>query len=209
MSEIVERVKKEIIDRSNAFEQQTKGTKDEYNLYEQHVKYVYQYVILLSDNKNVDREVLELSALLHDIAMTDIHLDRSKHNEDGTVIARQLLEKLNYPEDKIALVTKCILNHSNKRKDYRTTVEEQILVNADGLSHFDTIDSLYALARDVMNLNEEETLNFIKEKLTKDYNEISDELKYLIDDKYDQVMHATSINDILTNLLGGIDDKTK
>lgn len=209
MNNIVEIIKHEIINRSNSFEQQTKGTKDEYNLYEKHIKYVYQYVILLSKNKNVDKEALELSALLHDIAMTDVHLDRAKHNEDGAVISRKLLEKLNYPKDKIELVAKCILNHSNKRKNYRTTEEEQILVDADGLSHFDNIDSLYSLATKVMNLNEDETLIFIKEKLTKDYNEISDEHKYLVEDKYLQVMQATGVNDILKHFLGGIDDKTK
>ena len=31
-----------------------------------------------------------------------------------------------------------------------------------------------------MELSDDDTLKFIKEKLTKDYNEISDELKYLI-----------------------------
>ena len=65
---IVELMKQEIINRSNKFEQETKGTKDEYNLYREHVQYVYKYVCLLSKDKDVDHEVLKLSALLHDIA---------------------------------------------------------------------------------------------------------------------------------------------
>lgn len=197
MSEIVKQIKQEVIKRSKEFEEKTKGTKDEYNLYEEHVKYVHKYVVYLSKDKDVDKEVLELSALLHDIAMTDINLEREKHNEDGAVIADAILTQLNYPEDKRELVKKCILNHSNKRKDYRTTEEEQILVNADGLSHFDTIDSLYSLAHDVMNLNDEEALIFIQTKLTKDYNEISANLKYLINEKYQNIMQATSIEEIL------------
>ena len=48
-----------------------------------------------------------------------------------------------------------------------------------------------------MELNDDETLKFIKDKLTKDYNEINDELKYLIDDKYNNIMTAKSINDII------------
>ena len=197
MSEIVEKMQQEIITRSNLFEQQTKGTKDEYNIYREHIQYVYQYVLLLSKDKNVDIEVLKLSALLHDIAMTDINLDRSKHNEDGAIIAEQLLRENNYPEDKVQFVKKCILNHSSKRSEYRTTEEEKILVNADGLSHFDSIHNLYNLAHNVMELNDDETLKFIKDKLTKDYNEISDELKYLIDDKYNNIMTAKSIKDII------------
>ena len=67
MSQIIEKMRQEIIDRSARFEEQTKGTKDEYNIYREHFKYVHKYVVMLSKDKNVDREVLELAALLHDI----------------------------------------------------------------------------------------------------------------------------------------------
>ena len=197
MCDIVSKMKQEIINRSNSFEEQTKGTKDEYNIYKEHIQYVYKYVCLLSKNENVDHEVLELSALLHDIAMTDKTLDRSKHNEYGSEIAEQLLRKNNYPEDKVQFVKKCILNHSSKRAEYRTTEEERILVNADGLSHFDSISNLYSLAHNVMELNDEEAIRFIQDKLTKDYNEISEELKYLINDKYEKEMKAEKIEEIL------------
>ena len=197
MSEIVQKMQQEIIKRSNAFEEQTKGTKDEYNVYREHIQYVYKYVCLLSENKNVEHEVLELSALLHDIAMTDITLDRSKHNEYGATIAEQLLRENGYPEDKIQLVKKCILNHSSKRAAYRTTDEERILVDADGLSHFDSIPNLYSLAHNVMELNNEDTIRFIQDKLTRDYKEISYDLKNLIEEKYSTVMSANSIDEIL------------
>lgn len=196
MSDIVSKMKQEIINRSGSFEEQTKGTKDEYNIYNEHIQYVYKYVCLLSKNKNVDHEVLELSALLHDIAMTDRTLDRSRHNEYGSEIAEQLLRENNYQEDKIQFVKKCILNHSSKRAEYRTTEEERILVNADGLSHFDSINNLYSLAHNVMELSDEDTVKFIQNKLTKDYSEISDELKHLIQDKYEKVMNAKSVAEI-------------
>lgn len=200
MSKIVSKMKQEIINRSNEFEQKTKGTKDEFNIYKEHIQYVYNYVCLLSQNKKVDSEVLELSALLHDIAMTDITIDRSKHNEYGAVIAEKLLRDNNYPEDKIRMVKKCILNHSSSRAKYRTLEEEMILVDADGLSHFDSIDNLYSLAHNVMKLNNNDTLVFIKEKLTKDYNEISTNLKYLIQAKYEKVMNANNVNDIINSV---------
>ena len=196
MSQIVEKMRREIMERSDRFEEQTKGTKDEYNIYREHIQYVYKYVVLLSKDKNVDKEVLELSALLHDISMTDITLDRSRHNEFGADIAEQLLRENDYPEDKVQLVKKCILNHSKRRSDYRTTEEEQILVDADGLSHFDAINKLYSLPSMVMGLNEEDSVRFVQDKLTGDYNELSDDLKYLVKDKYDMVMAAKSADDI-------------
>lgn len=200
MSEIVNKVEQEIIKRSNNFEQETKGTKDEYNIYKEHIQYVYKYVMLLSQNKDVDKEVLQLSAFLHDIAMTDKNLDRSKHNEYGAEIAEQFLRENNYPEDKIEFVKKCILNHSSKRAEYRTTEEEKILVDADGLSHFDSISNLYSLAHNVMNLDDEECIKFVQDKLTRDYNEISDDLKYLVEDKYKEIMSIKNI-EALKNML--------
>ena len=197
MNSIVDIMRQEIIDRSNNFFRETQGTKDEYNIYEEHVKYVYEYVMLLAKDKNVDLEVLQLSSLLHDIAMTDINLDRVKHNEYGAEIAGQLLNKYDYPKEKAEFVKKCILNHSSARIKYRTTEEEKILVDADGLSHFDAIYGLYSLAHNVMELDDSDALNFIKDKLTKDYNEISDNLKYLIKDKYDKVMACMYISDLL------------
>ena len=93
---------------------------------------------------------------------------------------------------------KCILNHSSKRADFRTTEEERILVYTDGLSHFDSINNLYSLAHNVMELNDKDTIKFIQDKLTKNYNEISDDLKYLIQEKYDSVMNIKTIDELLT-----------
>ena len=196
MSQIVEKMRQEIMDRSARFEEQTKGTKDEYNIYREHIQYVYKYVVMLSKDKNVDREVLELVALLHDISMTDMALDRSRHNEYGAEIAEQLLRENNYPEDKTQLVKRCILNHSKRRQQYRSTEEEQILVDADGLSHFDVVKTLYSLPSKVMGLNEEDSVRFVQDKLTGDYNELSDNLKYLVKDKYDRIMAAKCADDI-------------
>lgn len=40
-----------------------------------------------------------------------------------------------------------------------------------------------------MGLNEQESLKFVKEKLTKDYNEISDDVKKYVSDKYNEIMN--------------------
>ncbi len=194
---IVEKMRQEIIRRSDLFEEQTKGTKDEYNLYREHVQYVYKYAVMLSKDAAVDKEIVELSALLHDISMTDPSLDRSKHNEYGSAMAEQLLREQHYPEEKLQLVVKCILNHSSKRAQYRTTPEEELLECADGLAHFDAYKSLYSLAHKVMGLDDEQSLKFIQDKLTKDYAEIREDLKYLVRDVYARVMEAKTIREIL------------
>ena len=49
-----------------------------------------------------------------------------------------------------------------------------------------------------MGLNDKDTIKFIQDKLTKNYNEISDDLKYLIQEKYDSVMNIKTIDELLT-----------
>lgn len=195
--EIIEKVKEEIINRSNKFEDETKGTKDEYNLWREHVKFVYKYALLISKDKNVDMDVVELSALLHDIAMTNKDLDRSRHNEYGSEIAENLLKGYGLSNNKIELVKKCILNHSSKRKNYRTTEEEKILVNADAMAHFDCIESIYSLAKNIMDLSEEDSIQFVKDKLTKDYLEIDDEVKDIINNIYEKVMKSKTLSEMI------------
>lgn len=133
--------------------------------------------------------------------MTDGALDRSRHNEYSSVIAEELLLKEIYPIDKLEKIKKCILNYGNKRKEYRTTLEEQILVDADAMAHFDSIDSLYSLAHNVIGLSDKDSLNFVKEKLTKDYNEISEDVKKYVKDRYDQIMENRMNKDELLELL--------
>lgn len=196
MSSIVDKIKEEVIRRSNKFQENTKRTKDEYNLYSEHIKYVYKYACMIAENKNVDIEIIKLSALLHDISMTDITLDRDKHNEYSSVIAEKLLRENHYPEEKIILVKKCILNHSNKRKNYRTTKEEQILVDADAMAHFDCLLSLYSLGVNVIGLDEISAIQFVKDKIIKDYNEISEEAKNYVKDKYEKIMEIDSYEEL-------------
>ncbi len=97
MFNIVQIAKNEIIKRSNDFEEKTKGTKEEYNLYGKHV---YKYATLLAKNEDTDLEVVQISALLHDVAMTDPPLDRARHSEYGPDIAEDILRKYNYPQEK-------------------------------------------------------------------------------------------------------------
>ena len=55
-----------------------------------------------------------------------------------------------------------------QRSAFRTSEEEQILVDADGLSHFDSISNLYSLAHNVMEFNDEDSIKFVQDKLTSD-----------------------------------------
>ena len=100
MVNIVSKIKQQIINRSDSFEEQTKGTKDEYNIYREHIQYVFKYVCLLSRDKDVDHEVLEL------MDFKENNLD--KFNVDDSIkdiIAHLTDEKLIEPTAKTIFAT--------------------------------------------------------------------------------------------------------
>lgn len=93
MSQITEKIKEELIKRCNSYEAKTG-----YNYYEYHIKYVVKNAIELAKKYNADIEIVELGALLHDIAVPSEYGDIEEHHIYGEKIAEELLTKLNYPK---------------------------------------------------------------------------------------------------------------
>ena len=86
----------------------------------QHVKWLYKTIPNFIDD-SVDSEILMPVALLHDVGYANVpknsdsyNLDiRKLHSEEGAKIAKNILEKLNYPNKKIAEIERLILKHDN------------------------------------------------------------------------------------------------
>lgn len=78
----------------------------------------------------VDREVLELAALLHDIGRVAEDRDHVKRSAE---IARILLELAGYPLDKVEKVVEVIKSHSFSEGIEPKSVEAKILSDADKL----------------------------------------------------------------------------
>lgn len=95
MSEIVENIKEELLKRCNTYNE-----KYDYNFWNDHIKYVVKNSVELAKKYDADIEIVELGALLHDIAMPSEIGPREEHNAYGAKIADELLTKFNYPEDR-------------------------------------------------------------------------------------------------------------
>ena len=48
-----------------------------------------------------------------------------------------------------------------------------------------------------MGLNEQESLMFVKEKFIKDYNEISEDVKKFVTEKYNKIIECETIEEML------------
>lgn len=153
-----------------------------------HIEAVVRNAEILANKYNADKEICIIAAWLHDIAsITDYKL-YEEHHIHGTKIASEILRKFEYDDNKIELVKACILNHRGSIDNKRLSREEQIIADADSISHFDSIPSLLYLAYRERNMNIEEGKNFVKSKLERSYRKLSDESKIFYKEKFENVM---------------------
>ena len=61
-----------------------------------HIKYVVRESIKLAKTYDADLEIVELAALLHDIALVAKVGTKADHHSNGAIIAKELLQKYNY-----------------------------------------------------------------------------------------------------------------
>lgn len=153
-----------------------------------HIEAVVRNAEILANKYNADKEICIIAAWLHDIAsITDYNL-YEEHHIHGTKIASEILRKFEYDDNKIELVKACILNHRGSIDNKRLSKEEQIIADADAISHFDSIPSLLYLAYRERNMNIEEGKNFVKSKLERSYRKLSDESKIFYEEKFENIM---------------------
>lgn len=153
-----------------------------------HTKAVVKNSTILAKKYGGDIEVVTIAAWLHDVASITDYEYYEEHHIYGAEIAKEILEKFDYDKEKIQLVQKCILNHRGSKIREKTTIEELCVADADAISHFDAIPSLFFLTYVNRKLDIEEGNEFVKNKLKRSYNKLSDRSKMVYSSKYKKVM---------------------
>ena len=153
-----------------------------------HIEAVVKNGEILADKFGADKEVVVIASWLHDIAsITDYSL-YEMHHIHGAKIAEDILNKFNYDKDKLELVKECIRNHRGSIKNEKLTIEEQCVADADAISHFDSISSLLYLAYVKKGLNIEDGTEFVRNKLKRSYEKLSENSKEFYKEKYESTL---------------------
>ena len=104
---------------------------------------VYHSALRLAEKTglNYDSEILAGAALLHDLAAYYPHEVGDAYHEHDHVIAREALERIGFPPDKVEATLAAIKNHGSdpKYKVNDETVEATLLRDADKLDAFGAI----------------------------------------------------------------------
>ncbi len=102
----------------------------------EHTYRVLKLARLLAKNENANMEIVEIAAILHDIARVREDKDKSGHTDHaalGAKMAEKILKELNYPEDTVKGVVHCIETHRFRGEKAPKTIEAKILFDADKL----------------------------------------------------------------------------
>lgn len=182
---IVEKIKEYVKDECNKHK---KESKDSYDFWNEHIKYVYDKALVLAKKYDADIEIVLLGALLHDIALIKKVGKRSGHHINGAKIAEEILNKYNYPQEKIKRVKNCVLHH---RTSFDAENKEEVCVSdADILSHFDNIPMIFDYAYKNYDVNLSNIRSFIKRYFENDYNDLSDKTKVIFKEEYENIMNV-------------------
>lgn len=159
-----------------------------------HIEAVVKNGKLLAQKYGADKEIVMIAAWLHDIASITDYALYENHHIYGAEMAYDILTQFSYDEAKIELVQKCIRNHRGSICMEKNSVEELCVADADAISHFDSVPSLFYLAYVKRKMGIEEGVQFVKEKLERSFNKMSTESKEFYKDKYQQVMGVLQMN---------------
>lgn len=182
---IIEQVKNELMKRNQEYIDKYEN----YNFWEQHIKYVVAEALKLADELSADKEIVELGALLHDIALVSKVGTKVDHHINGAKIAQDILTSFNYPKDKMQKVINCVLHHRSCKN--AENLEEMCVCDADILAHFDNIPMVFECAYKFHNFETiPEANEWILKGFEKDFNDLSERTKQTFKPRYDNIINV-------------------
>jgi uncharacterized protein len=144
-----------------------------YGIWSHHIKPMVDIAIDLAKEYGADLEIVIIATLLHDLAGINDEAKIKEHHIFGTELAEEILEKENYPKEKIEQVKKCILNHRGSVVNKKESKEELCVADADAIAHIRAVGSLFYVAYK-KNLTIDEGKEWVKAKIRRDYNKLSE-----------------------------------
>ncbi len=160
---------------------------DHFNYWEQHIKLVVKEALILADEYGADKEIVELGALLHDIASVSEVGTRAEHHTNGKIIADKILSEYGYPDDKKQRVLGCVLHHRSSK--YTKNIEELCVADADIISHYDNIPMCFGVAFKYNTIDTDSVDEWIK-YFEHDWNDLSERTKLTFKPRYDIIMNV-------------------
>lgn len=190
--DIVEEIRTLVQQKSEEYQKNDLG---QYDFWNGHLKYVYHEATKLAERYGADLEIVQLGALLHDIALLEKVGTKPDHHENGKKLAEQILRERGYPEDKMQRVLGCVLHHRSSKN--AENLEELCVADADILAHFDNIPMLFDAAYNLHKMvGMENVRKFMRETFEKDFDDLSGRTKAEFEPRYKTICEVVLADNV-------------
>ncbi len=98
-----------------------------------HLNRVRNYAVFIAKKEGADTEIVEIAALLHDIAKIKAGKPLDGHAAKGARMAKKILAEMGMDSERIEKVCSCINAHSRREPPMPENLEEKCVYDADGL----------------------------------------------------------------------------
>lgn len=184
--EITESIRKIVKEKSDKYLEDDPG---KYDFWNGHLKYVYNEATELAKKYGADLEIVQLGALLHDIALLEKVGSKADHYTNGKILAEKILREYDYPENRMRRVLGCVLHHRSSKN--AENLEELCVADADILAHFDNIPMLFDAAYNLHKMvGLENVREFMRESFRKDFDDLSEKTKAEFEPRYKTIYNV-------------------
>lgn len=161
-----------------------------YGIWSHHIKPMIPIARSLAAEYHADEEIVVIATLLHDLAAIQDSSKRKEHHVYGAELAGAILAERHYPPDRIEKVQKCILNHRGSVNNRKTSIEEVCVADADAMAHIQELGSLFYVAYREMNMGIDEGVAWIKGKIQRDWNKMSESGRAKFQSRYEEILRV-------------------
>lgn len=155
-----------------------------YDIWTHHILPVVQNAKQLAPRFDVDPEIMEFAALLHDYASIKDKALYADHHIHGPIEAEKLLKRFGYPQEKTEAVKEAIATHRASVTVKHRSAEGECLANADAMSHIEHVPSLLYLAYIHHGMGIDEGRGWVKAKLQRSWQKLREDVQELVRDTY-------------------------
>ncbi len=148
-----------------------------------HITPVVKYAKMLAEIYQVDEDLVELAALLHDIGR--LRFDDKDHHLTGAKEAEKILVQFNLPKETVDEVVHCVKSHRGHSDIPPETIVAKIIANADAMAHFDAL-LVFMYWRTKQGQSFEDGFGWIEAKIERDWQDklTLPEAKEMVKEKY-------------------------
>jgi putative nucleotidyltransferase with HDIG domain len=140
-------------------------------LFENHIFVVSDYASKLADKYGANKELCEISAMMHDIADAVMSRFDPDHQQKSLKMAQEIMEAQGYDDESINIVINdCLPFHGCRGDERPKTLEGRVLATADALAHLQTDFFMFTTYMLASEMSFSEIKAWTLKKLEKSFN---------------------------------------